>query len=143
MESSKQITSSLVNYDVQIIYQTLSLLWRCCLYPILQFFFSSKRRTYTTQRCYSTDRYIQRNTQRIALTGAIRRTSREKLYQKLGLESPQQRRWHWKWCSFYKISKNQASYLYNLIPTSNQINRAKNADVVPHLNPLSGSVAII
>ena len=34
----------------------------------------------------------------LAITGAIRGTSREKVYQELGLESLQQRRWHRKLC---------------------------------------------
>ena len=53
----------------------------------------------------------------IAITGAIRGTSSEKLYQKLGLESLRSRRWLRKLCLFYKIDKNKLpSYLYNLIP---------------------------
>ena len=52
-----------------------------------------------------------------AITGAIRRTSSEKLYQELGLESLRSRRWLRKLCLFYKIYKNKSpSYLYNLIP---------------------------
>ena len=39
----------------------------------------------------------------LALTGAIRGSSREKLYQELGLESLQLRRWYRKLCCFYKI----------------------------------------
>ena len=51
------------------------------------------------------------------IIGAIRGTSSEKLYQKLGLESLRFRRWLRKLCSFYKIYKNKSpSYLYNLIP---------------------------
>ena len=42
---------------------------------------------------------IQYNTA-FAITGAIRGTSSEKLYQELGLESLQQRRWHCKLCTF-------------------------------------------
>ena len=53
----------------------------------------------------------------IAITGAIRGTSSEKLYQELGLESLRSRRWLRKLCLFYKIYKNKSpSYLYNLIP---------------------------
>ena len=37
----------------------------------------------------------------LALTGAIRGSSREKLYQELGLESLQLRRWYRKLCCFY------------------------------------------
>ena len=47
-----------------------------------------------------------------ALTGAIRGTSKENIYQELGLESLQIRRWYGKLCLFYKIYKNQSpSYL--------------------------------
>ena len=52
----------------------------------------------------------------IAITGAIRGTSSEKLYQELRLESLRSRRWLRKLCLFYKIYKNKSpSYLYNLI----------------------------
>ena len=39
------------------------------------------------------------------ITGAFKGTSRERLYQKLGLESLKDRRWHRKLCCFYKIVK--------------------------------------
>ena len=39
----------------------------------------------------------------LALSGAIRGSSREKLYHELGLESLQRRRWYRKLCLFYKI----------------------------------------
>ena len=39
----------------------------------------------------------------LAITGAIRGTSREKIYSELGLESLQDRRWYKKLCVFYKI----------------------------------------
>ena len=56
----------------------------------------------------------------LALTGAIRGTSKEKMYQELGLESLQIRRWYRKLCLFYKMCKSQSpSYLYNIIPTTN------------------------
>ena len=38
---------------------------------------------------------------RLAITGAIRGTSTEKLYQELGLESRKFRRWFGKLCHFY------------------------------------------
>ena len=44
----------------------------------------------------------------LAITGAIRGSSREKLYQELGLESLKQRRWFRKLCYFFKITKNQS-----------------------------------
>ena len=55
----------------------------------------------------------------LALTGAIRGSSRENLYQGLGLESLQLRRWCRKLCYFYKIYNKQApGYLTELIPTN-------------------------
>ena len=61
---------------------------------------------------------IQYN-QAIAITGAIRGTSSEKLYQELGLESLRSRRWLRKLCLFYKIDKNKSpSCLYSSIPSS-------------------------
>ena len=44
----------------------------------------------------------------LAITGAIRRTSREKVYSELGLESLQDRRWYRKLCIFYKILNNMS-----------------------------------
>ena len=44
----------------------------------------------------------------LAITGAIRSSSRKKLYQKLGFESLPQRRWYRKLCSFYKVFKNES-----------------------------------
>ena len=53
----------------------------------------------------------------LAITGAIRGTSREKIYQELGLESLQLRRWYRKLCLFYKVFKNEhPKYLFHLIP---------------------------
>ena len=53
----------------------------------------------------------------LAITGAIRGTSREKIYQELGLESLQLCRWYRKLCLFYKVFKNEhPKYLFHLIP---------------------------
>ena len=53
----------------------------------------------------------------LAITGAIRGTSRERIYQKLGLESLQLRLWYRKLCLFYKVFKNEhPKYLFDLIP---------------------------
>ena len=49
----------------------------------------------------------------LAITGAIRTSSREKVYQKLGLESLQLCRWYRKLCLFYKVFKNEhLKYLF-------------------------------
>ena len=42
----------------------------------------------------------------LAITGAIRGSSREKLYQEPGFGSLQQRQWYRKFCLFFKIIKN-------------------------------------
>ena len=55
----------------------------------------------------------------LAITGAIRGSSREKLYRELGLESLQDRRWYRKLCFYYKILHHDCpSYLSELIPTA-------------------------
>ena len=56
----------------------------------------------------------------LAITGAIKGTSKIKLYYELGLESLEFRRWFRKLCLFYKIKKTGLpEYLFNMIPQSN------------------------
>ena len=43
----------------------------------------------------------------LAITGAIRGSSREKLYQVLGLESLKSRQWYQKLGLFFKLKKNK------------------------------------
>ena len=58
----------------------------------------------------------------IAITGAIRGTSSEKLFQELGLESLKSRRWLRKLCLFYKVFHEKSpSYLFQLIPSNNNV----------------------
>ena len=77
---------------------------------------------------------IQYNTA-LALTGAIRGSSREKLYQELGLESLQLRRWYRKLCCFYKIYNKQApGYLTELIPTRNEAYQTRHLANIPSLS---------
>ena len=53
----------------------------------------------------------------IAITGAIIGSSREKLYQELGLEYLYRRRWARRLCLLYKVfSTGQPSYIYELLP---------------------------
>ena len=53
----------------------------------------------------------------LAITGAIRGSSREKLYQELGFESLRDRRWYRKLCFYYKIRHNDCPlYLTEYIP---------------------------
>ena len=57
------------------------------------------------------------NNASLAITGAIRGISQEKLYQELGLESLRSGVWLRRMCYFYKLSKTQKPlYLFNLIP---------------------------
>ena len=77
---------------------------------------------------------IQCNTA-LAITGAIRGSSREKLHQELGLESLQQQRWYRKLCHFFKLTKNQSpKYLFNIIPTVRSTYRTRNTDNIPQFN---------
>ena len=71
----------------------------------------------------------------LAITGAIRGSSREKLYQEQGLESLQQRRWYRKLCYFFKLIKSKSpKYLFNNIPTVRSIYRTRNIDNIPQFN---------
>ena len=71
----------------------------------------------------------------MAITDAIRGSSREKLYQKRGLESLQQRRWYRKLCYFFKLTKNKSTkYLFNNIPTVKSTYRTRNIDNIPQIN---------
>ena len=49
----------------------------------------------------------------LAITGAMRGSSREKLYQELGFESLQQRLWYRKLCSLYKVFKTKICVIYS------------------------------
>ena len=56
----------------------------------------------------------------LAITGVIRGTSKEKLYNELGLESLQKRRWYEKLSFLYEVIANQStSYLFNMILRKN------------------------
>ena len=63
----------------------------------------------------------------LAITGAIQGTSRDKLYQELGLESLKSRRWYKRLSCMFKIMKKEApNYLINLIPKCEQTIRTRN-----------------
>ena len=70
----------------------------------------------------------------LAITGAVRGTSREKLCQELGFESLQQRRWYRKLCCLFKIINNQSpSYLFQLVPSPNIRYFSRNSENIPQL----------
>ena len=53
----------------------------------------------------------------LAITGAIKGTSKERLYGELGFESLSKRRWYRRMCMFWKIVNNTAPlYLTKLLP---------------------------
>ena len=57
----------------------------------------------------------------LAITGTIRGTSKEKLYEELGFETMKDRRWFRRLCCFYKILNNQTpGYLYSLLVPPNR-----------------------
>ena len=63
----------------------------------------------------------------LAIKGPIKGTSREKRYQKLGLEYLQQRRWVRRLCLFYKVvSTKLPAYIYDIIPPVSQSQRHPN-----------------
>ena len=56
----------------------------------------------------------------LAITNAIKGTSRTKLYKELGIESLSFGQWFRRFCTFYKIKTQRApKYLYKLIPIKN------------------------
>ena len=68
----------------------------------------------------------------LAITGAVRGSSRGKMYQKLGLESLQQRRWYRKLCGFSKVfKKKRPRYLFNIISIRNTIYSTRNHVYIP------------
>ena len=68
----------------------------------------------------------------LAITGAIRGTSTEKLYNELGLETLEKRRCFRKLCCFYKVYKcHSPKYLFNIIPVSVSRYNTKNSNNIP------------
>ena len=71
----------------------------------------------------------------LSITGAIRSLSKEKLYQELGLESLQLRRWYIKLGMFYQIFKSKSpQHLFKLIPEKTSLYVTRNADNIPLFN---------
>ena len=71
----------------------------------------------------------------LAKTRAIRDSSREILYDKLDLETLQQKVWYIKLCCFYKMLKSQSpKYLYSIIPIHNISYRISQCSKIPAIN---------
>ena len=63
-----------------------------------------------------------------AITGAIRGSSTENVYEELKLESLKSRRWYKKMSFFYNILKSESpSYLFNTIPYNNRQHQTRNS----------------
>ena len=68
----------------------------------------------------------------LAITGTVRGTSREKLYQELGLESLRKRRWYRKLCYFSKIFKGQSpEYLLKILPSTSKAYNTRTTNNIP------------
>ena len=68
----------------------------------------------------------------LAIIGAIRGTSKEKIFEELGLESLQHRWWYRKLCCFCKIFKDQSpKYLFNTINILNIPYSTRNTNNTP------------
>ena len=71
----------------------------------------------------------------LSITGAVRGTSKERLYEELGLESLQHRRWHRKLCYLYKVVVNKSpNYLFKIVPACNTIYNTRNTNGIPLMN---------
>ena len=74
----------------------------------------------------------------LAITGAIRGSSKGKLYQELGFESLKDRRWLRRLCYLYKIvNTKQPAYLYDLIPPFQRLSRNKGCIYEPFCRTVS------
>ena len=62
----------------------------------------------------------------LAITGATKGTSRKKLYQQLGLEYLQQRRWMRRICLHKVISTKILAYIFDFIPPVRQSQKYPN-----------------
>ena len=70
----------------------------------------------------------------LTITGTIRGTSTEKLYQELGLESLKSRRWFRKLCHFYKMfNEKPPSCLFKLIPNFNRVYNTRLSYNIPKI----------
>ena len=64
----------------------------------------------------------------VAITG----TSKDKLYDELGLQSLQLHRWFRKLCYFYKFYKHESpQYLFKLVPLRNSPYTPRNTENIP------------
>ena len=68
----------------------------------------------------------------LVIAGTIRRTSREKIYFELGIESILDRRWYRKLCVFYKMLNNMSpKCLSDIIPSFTRRYSSRNVNNIP------------
>ena len=70
----------------------------------------------------------------LAITGTSIGTSREKLYQELGLESLLKRRWYRKLCYFFKIFKGQppeSLFRFRILPSVSRAYNTRTNNNIP------------
>ena len=73
----------------------------------------------------------------LAITGAIQGTSRQKMYDELGLHTLIERRWRGKLTYFYKIVNGLLSeYLYLYLKVPSQENYPLRSAVTTKINPI-------
>ena len=66
----------------------------------------------------------------LAITGAVQGTSRDDIYQELGLEPLKSRRWYKRLSFMFKIMKEEVpNYLINLAPKSETNARTRNNSI--------------
>ena len=70
----------------------------------------------------------------LAITRAIRGSSKEKLCQELGFEYLSSRRWLKKLCLFYKIVVNKSPNYLNYVSTVNQSYQTRSGDKFLHIS---------
>ena len=71
----------------------------------------------------------------IAITGTIRSTSREKLYQEVGLQLLRKKRWCRKLWYFFKIYKGQSSeHFVRILPNASKAYDTRANNIVPLFN---------
>lgn len=86
------------------------------------------------------------------MIGAIRETSKEKIYHELGFEYPESRIWYRKLYCFQKVFKTESpSYLFDVVLTDKRAYITRSDDKLPHFiikhyyfkNPFFPSSAIV
>ena len=74
----------------------------------------------------------------LAITGAIQGTSRQKMYNELGLHTLIERRWHTKLTFFYKIVNGLLpEYLYSYLKFPSQENYPLRSALITKIKPIS------